>query len=309
MASVCFYFQVHQPFRIRRYSVFDTDPFYFDDEANRQILEKVADKCYRPTTRLIRDLVKRYDGAFRASFSITNVALQQFQAWAPDLVELFQELAASGCVEFLGETSHHSLSFLYSREEFSEQLTLHDRTARAVFGAEPTVFRNTELIYSNEVATHLAAYGQYNAVICEGVDRLLGFRSPNFLYAPPGTGDRLKHARIKLLLKNYRLSDDIAFRFSDRNWTEWPLRAETFARWVDQINGNGNVCNLFMDYETFGEHQWAETGIFDFLEALPEKVLQVNPGHNDFRTPSECVAAHAPVGEYNVPHAISWADT
>jgi alpha-amylase len=310
MASVCLYFQVHQPFRLRRYSVFDSDPFYFDNEANRQILEKVANKCYRPATRTMLDLVRRHEGRFRVSYSISGVALQQLQMWAPDVLELFQQLAATGACEFLGETSHHSLSFLFSRDEFREQVAMHDAEVKRYFSQVPVVFRNTELTYSNDLAAHLASEGRYRAVLCEGVDRLLGFRSPNYVYVPPGSGGRgdLARAPIKLLLKNYRLSDDIAFRFSNRAWSEWPLTVEKFARWVDKINGDGFVCNLFMDYETFGEHQWADTGILEFLAAMPDAIFSVNPGHNDFLTPRECVARYAPVGEYNVRHVISWAD-
>ena len=309
MASVCFYFQVHQPFRLRKYSVFDSDPFYFDNEANKTICEKVANKCYRPATAKILDLVRRHEGRFRVSYSVTGVALEQLEAWAPDVIDMFQQLAASGACEFLAETSHHSLAFLFSREEFSEQLAMHDEQVKRLFNQSPQVFRNTELNYSNDVATHIAALGRYKAILCEGVDRLLGFRSPNYLYVPPGTRGDLSKSRVKLLLKNYRLSDDIAFRFGDRNWTEWPLKAETFAKWVDQINGNGFVCNLFMDYETLGEHQWAETGIFQFLDALPEKVFDVNPGQNEFLTPCQVVDKYKPVGEYTVPHMTSWADT
>lgn len=309
MTSVNFYFQVHQPFRLRRYSVFDTDPFVFNNTANRDICEKVANKCYRPATRKILDLVRRHEGRFRVSFSISGTALEQFRLWTPDVIELFQQLGATGACEFLGETSHHSLSFLFSREEFSEQVALHDQQIQELFGQTPKVFRNTELTYSNQVAAHIGGLGRYKAVLCEGLDRLLGYRSPNYLYVPPGAKGNLKQARIKLLLKNYRLSDDIAFRFSDRNWPGWPLKAETFATWVNNINGDGHVCNLFMDYETLGEHQWAETGIFEFLDALPEKIYDVNPGHNDFVTPSEAVDRYEPVGEYDVPMMTSWADT
>jgi alpha-amylase len=311
MASVCFYFQVHQPFRLRKYSVFDGDPFYFCNDVNKAICEKVANKCYRPATAKILDLVRRHEGRFRVSYSISGTALEQFQTWCPDVIDMFQQLAATGACEFLGETAHHSLSFLFSREEFSEQVQMHDQQIQRFFNQTPKVFRNTELNFNNEVASHIAALGRYKAVIAEGVDRLLGFRSPNYLYVPPGIakGGDLAKARVKLLLKNYRLSDDIAFRFGDRNWSEWPLRAETFAKWVNAINGNGYVCNLFMDYETLGEHQWAETGIFQFLDALPGFVYDVNPGHNDFCTPSEAVDRYKPVGEYNAPYMTSWADT
>jgi alpha-amylase len=309
MTSVCFYFQVHQPFRLRRYSVFDEDPFYFDNVANKAICEKVADKCYRPATLKLLDLIRRHEGRFRISFAITSVALEQFEQWTPDLLDTFKQLAATGAVEFIAETSHHSLSFLFSREEFIEQIDSHHDRLKQLFGEDPVVFRNTELTYSNEVATQIAALRRYKAVICEGVDRLLGYRSPNYLYVPPGTKGDFKNARVKLLLKNYRLSDDIAFRFSDRNWREWPLRAETFAKWVNQINGDGYTCNLFMDFETLGEHQWAETGIFEFLDALPEKIFDVNPGQNEFLTPKQVIEKYQPVGEYSAPEMTSWADT
>ncbi|MCP3903552.1 MAG: alpha-amylase [Planctomycetes bacterium] len=311
MTSVCFYFQVHQPFRIRRYSVFDEDPFYFDNEANRKICEKVAEKCYRPATRLLLDLVRRHEGRFKLAFAVTGTALDQFAEWAPDIIEMLQELAATGSCEFIAETSHHSLSFLFSPEEFDAQVARHCERLKSLFGCEPTVFRNTELAYANKLAEHLQRQGRWRAVLSEGVDRLLGYRSANYVYLPPaGSGiEDPSGERVRLLLKNYRLSDDIAFRFSDRNWSEWPLRAETFAEWVNQINGDGYLCNLFMDYETLGEHQWEDTGIFDFLDVLPQMIFDVNPGQNDFVTPSEAVERYTPIGVYDVPEPISWADT
>ena len=319
MASVVFYFQVHQPHRLRRYSVFDADPFYFDDTANRQICEKVADKCYRPTTSLILDLVKRHKGNFRVSYALTGTVLDQIEQFTPDVLDLFRRLADSGCCEFVGETDYHSLSFLYSREEFLDQVRAHTERIQDLFGQSPTVFRNTELIYQNELSEALCdikdtdGNPRFYGAICEGADHLLGFRSPAYVYAPPafrGTPFTGRDGRaFGLLLKNFRLSDDIAFRFSNRGWAEWPLSAEKFAGWVNQINGDGYLCNLFMDYETFGEHQWADTGIFDFLSKLPEAIFDVNPGHNHFCTPSEAFQQFEPVGEYDVPVYISWADT
>ncbi|MEY4534076.1 MAG: hypothetical protein RLZZ246_394 [Planctomycetota bacterium] len=309
MAAVCFYFQVHQPFRLRRYSVFDTDPFYFDNDKNREILLKVADKCYRPTTRLLLDLVRRHDRRFRVSFSLSGVVLEQLEAWAPDVIGLFQELGATGACEFIAETSHHSLSFLFSRAEFNEQVALQEARIARLFGQQPTTFRNTELIYLNELAGHIAWMGRHRTILCEGLDRHLGARSPNHVYAPPPRSIPEGAAAPRLLLKNYRLSDDIAFRFGDRNWREWPLSAERFAQWVNQVNGDGHVVNLFMDYETFGEHQWEQTGIFGFLDALPEKVFDVNPGQNGFLTPSQATSMHSPVGTYDVERPMSWADS
>lgn len=300
MASVCFYFQVHQPFRLRRYSVFDTAANYFDDHRNGAILDKVAQKCYLPATQLILDQVRKHDGQFRVAYSITGCVMEQLRDHCPQMIDLLKQLADTGCVEFIGETYYHSLSFLYSRDEFRQQVDMHAKLMQDTFGQTPTVFRNTELIYNNELAQYIASTGKYKGIIAEGADHILGYRSPNYAYWPAGNKD------LRLLLKNYRLSDDIAFRFSNSSWSEWPLTAEKFANWVNQINGDGYFCNLFMDYETFGEHQWKDTGIFEFLEALPEQVLKDG---NDFKTPSQCVQAQEPVGEYDVPHMISWADT
>ena len=300
MASVCFYFQVHQPFRLRRFSVFDHEPDYFDEERNREICRKVADKCYRPANAVIEELIDRYEGRFRIAFSLSGIILEQLHRYVPDVLESFQRITASGAAELLSETYHHSLSFLYSREEFTEQVKLHNQLVQNLFGQTPRVFRNTELIYSNEVAQTAAEMG-YQVVLCEGADHLLGYRSPTYLYDAHDAG------KVKLLLKNYRLSDDIAFRFGNRNWSKWPLTAEKFAECVQGVNDTGNVVNLFMDYETFGEHQWAETGIFEFLRHLPEHVFAV--GDNDFKTPSECAAAYESNGDYDVPYMISWADT
>ncbi len=318
MATVVFYFQVHQPYRLRRYSVFDNDPFYFEDSKNGAIVQKVADKCYRPATRLILDLVRRHGGNFRVSYAITGTLLDQFEKFCPDVIGIFQDLAETGCCEFVGETYYHSLSFLYSRPEFEEQVEMQSRKIENLFGQRPKVFRNTELIYSNELSLALASMRnpdgtpRFKGAICEGTDRLLGYRSPNYVYRPPDIGPAITEGRDRpfgLLLKNFRLSDDIAFRFSNRAWEEWPLSAEKFAQWVHQINGDGFLCNLFMDYETFGEHQWADTGIFQFLDKLPEAVFDVVPGENHFATPSEVLDRFDPVGSYDVPEYISWADT
>jgi len=299
MASVVFYFQVHQPFRLRRYSVFDTDRNYFDDAKNAEIIRKVSQRCYLPACQVFLETIKRHEGKFRFAISITGTALEQFEHTAPEVLESFARLASTGCVEFLDETYYHSLSFLHSREEFREQVELHRAAIKRWFHQEPRVFRNTELIYNNDVA-HFVSHMGYDAILAEGADRILGARSPNFLYTPPHS------SRIKLLLKNYRLSDDIAFRFSSRSWEQYPLTAEKFAQWVNQINGNGNVCNLFMDYETFGEHQWADTGIFEFLRHLPARILEHKD--NDFLTPSQAVDKFKPLGELDVPNLVSWSE-
>ncbi|MBN2210405.1 MAG: glycoside hydrolase family 57 protein [Sedimentisphaerales bacterium] len=299
MASVCFYFQVHQPSRLRRYSVFDNDRNYFDDYKNEQICRKVAHKCYLPANRLMLDLIRRFDGRFRIAYSITGAAMEQFERWMPEVMSTFHALNETGCVEFLSETYFHSLSFLYSRDEFAEQIRLHQKKIKNLFGQTPRVFRNTELVYNNDVAAFAREMG-FDGICCEGADHVLGYRSPNYIYTAPGVKG------LKLLTKNYRLSDDIAFRFGNRGWEEWPLTAPKFAQWVNQVNGNGFTVNLFMDYETLGEHQWEDTGIFEFLRHLPEEILR-HPD-NDFLTPSQVIDTHPAMGEMDVPHMISWAD-
>jgi alpha-amylase len=250
---------------------------------------------------MMLETIRQHEGRFRVAYSLTGVVIEQFQQYAPEVVESFQQLAQTGCVEFLQETYHHSLAFLYSREEFRAQVDLHRKIVKQLFNQEPRIFRNTELIYNNDVA-HFVSHMGYDAILTEGADTILGYRSPNFVYRPP-------HApRLKMLLKNYRLSDDIAFRFSNRAWEQWPLTAEKFAKWVSQINGNGFLCNLFFDYETLGEHQWAETGIFDFIRHLPGEVMRMSPDNN-FLTPSQVIDRYDAVGEIDVPHMISWADT
>jgi alpha-amylase len=300
MASVVFYFQVHQPFRLRRYSVFDSGTNYFDDRKNEDILRKVAGKCYLPTNQLMLDLIRQHEGRFRISYAVTGTILEQCRLWMPEVLDSFKALAETGCVEFIAETYYHSLSFLYSREEFVSQTQRHSDLMKELFGQRPKVFRNTELTYNNDVAKVVEDMG-FEAILTEGADYVLGYRSPNFLYNPPNCGE------LRMLLKNYRLSDDIAFRFGNRGWKEWPLTTEKFAGWVDQINGNGYVCNLFMDYETFGEHQWADTGIFDFMRSLPGAIMA--GGKNDFLTVSQAIERYPSVGEVDVPHMISWADT
>ncbi len=301
MASIVFYFQVHQPLRLRHYTIFDKSGCYFDDHKNAAVCRKVTNKCYLPANRMILDLIRKYQGRFKVAYSITGVLLEQLEQYSPEVLSTFHALAQTGCVEFLAETYYHSLSFIYSRDEFLEQVDKHCRTMERLFGQTPRVFRNTELIYNNELARLIESTGRFDAILCEGADHILGFRSPNYVYQPNGC------EHLKLLMKNYALSDDIAFRFSNRHWTEWPLTADKFSQWVNSVNGNGYVVNLFMDYETLGEHQWEDTGIFDFMRHLPEEILK-HPDNN-FKTPSEAASAYQPVGHIDVPHLMSWADT
>lgn len=301
MPSVCFYFQVHQPFRIKKYSFFDIgkDHFYEDDEKNRAVLNKVSEKCYLKTNQLMLELIQKHKGKFRISYSLSGTAIEQFETYKPDVLNSFIELSKTGCVEFLSETYYHSLSFLFSKKEFKRQIEEHDERIKRYFGQIPKVFRNTELIYNNELASFIEKMG-YKGILCEGVDRLLGTRTPNHVYKAIGA------KKIRCLLKNYRLSDDIAFRFSDKNWSEWPLHADTYAGWIHKTAGNGEVINLFMDYETFGEHQWENTGIFDFMKHLPAEILK-HPDF-DFKTPLEVIEKYKARDVYDAPEFTSWAD-
>lgn len=300
MTSVSFYFQVHQPYRLRRYRVFDFgSPHYFDEQKNREVLRKVAQKCYLPMNRLLARQIERHEGRFKVAFSLSGTVLEQLELYAPEVLESFQQLAATGCVELLAETYHHSLSFVFDREEFDAQVDAHVAKIGQLFGQRPRVFRNTELVFNNDLARHVAARG-FCAILAEGVDHLLGWRSPNFVYRAAGAPD------IKLLLKNYRLSDDVAFRFGDKAWPEHPLTVEKFARWVNAANGSGDVVNLFMDYETFGEHQWEDTGIFEFMERLPGEILR-HPD-NDFLTPSEVARRYPARDQLDYSNFTSWAD-
>ena len=299
MKTVCFYFQVHQPWRLKTYRFFQmgNDHNYLDDFTNRAIMQKVARECYLPMNALLLSLIEEHKGAFKVSFSITGSAVEQFKAYAPEVLESFKKLAETGCVEFLGETYSHSLSSLASAEEFKNEVKLHSKMLKEEFGVKPTAFRNTELIYSDGIAKMVEDMG-FKTMLAEGAKHILGWKSPNFVYTDANDN------KLRLLLRNYKLADDIAFRFSNEGWPEWPLTAEKFAGWV--AAETGDVVNLFMDYETFGEHQKASTGIFDFVKALPGAMLAT--GEVAFATVSEAAKKLQPVAVLHSPHAMSWAD-
>ena len=301
MRSICFYFQVHQPFRLKKYRFFDigNDHSYYNDYENRTIMRKVAEKCYLPANQLMLDLVNEYGDNFKIAYSLSGTVIDQFELYAPDVLESFQKLFATGRVELLDETYSHSLSALRPEDVFEYQVNRHRRKVKELFGLQPKIFRNTELIYSDEIGEKVAKLG-YEGMLTEGARHIMGWKSPNYLYC------NAINPKLKLLLKNFKLSDDIAFRFSNSAWDEYPLTAEKYVSWLNAIDPNEEVINLFMDYETFGEHQWKETGIFDFMRALPEKVFKYSD--YQFHTPSEVVAKHNPVGVLNVPYPISWAD-
>ena len=307
--DICIYFQVHQPMRLSWFSLFPEatlgdavdaggryDKSYFDSGLNRQILEKVATKCYLPTNGIMLELLEKHPD-FKISYSLTGVFMEQCKEFCPQVLESFAALARTGRVEFLSETYYHSLSYLFSeKEEFVEQVKMHGK-AISEFAAPSKMFRNTEAMFSNDIAYLVERMG-YDGILAEGLDHLLGWRSPNYLYGVKGT------SKIKALLRNYRLSDDIGYRFSEKSWNEYPLTAEKYANWLSSLQGD--CVNVFMDYETFGEHHWQDTGIFDFLRHLPPQIS----GHRNLRfaTPSELVERIPPQGEIDVPYVTSWAD-
>ena len=298
MSSVCLYFQVHQPSRLRRYSVFDTDADYFDDAQNNEICRRVATRCYLPANALLLDLIRQTAGRFRVAFSITGTAIEQFDRFAPAVMDSFRALADTGAVEFLAETSHHSLASLFSPREFGEQVELHRATIEARFGRLPSVFRNTELIYSDAIGAMVGAMG-FDGCLIEGVPSTLGARSLASVYHAPHSAD------FRLLPRNFRLSDDMTFRFGDRTWDQWPLTADRFAAWVSEA---GDAANLFIDYEAIGEHQEADTGIFQFFEHLPAAFLADD--RHRFTTPGERLANEVAEAEpLSIPKPTSWADT
>lgn len=303
--AIVLYLHVHQPYRIRHYTVFDTavkhdyfEAAYEDQESNQRILQKVAEKSYLPTNARLLQLLND-NPQFKLSLSITGTVIEQLERWSPEALQSFQDLCATGRVEIVAETYHHSLAFFYSRAEFEMQVEMHKRKVQEVFGQTPQVFRNTELCYNNDVA-YWADRAGYKGILAEGWDPILGWRSPNYVYRPTYTN------QIRLLMKNYKLSDDIAFRFGDQNWEGWPLTADKFAHWLNS-DDNATNFNLFMDYETFGEHQWEESGIFGFLSHLPGEWLKVEG--NTFMTVSEVIDSFEPVDQVDVPTTITWADT
>jgi alpha-amylase len=305
MKAITLYLHVHQPYRIRHYTVFDTstDHSYFDADfdaktSNERILKKVAEKSYLPANKRLLQILNE-NPQFKISLSITGTVIEQLERWSPEALRSFQELCQTGRVEIVAETYHHSLAFFYSRAEFEMQVDMHRRKVQEVFGQTPQVFRNTELAYNNDLAFWADKAG-YKGILAEGWDAVLGWRSPNYVYRPIYTGN------IRLLMKNYKLSDDIAFRFGDGNWAEFPLTADKFSHWLSE-DQDAQTFNLFMDYETFGEHQWEESGVFDFLEHLPREWLK-SEGHT-FMTVSEAIDSFDDVGQVDMPHTVTWADT
>lgn len=301
MRSICFYFQIHQPFRLKRYKFFDIgyDHYYYDDYTNEETVRRLAERCYLPANQTILQMIKETEGKFKVAFSISGVALEQFELYAPEVIDSFKELAQTGCVEFLAETFAHSLASLEEEnDEFEVQVKQHASKIQSLFGYKPTTFRNTELLYSDEIGRRVANMG-FKGMITEGAKHVLGWKSPNYVYCCAS------NPRLKLLLKNSKLSDDITFRFSDWSWDQFPLTADKLMDWISACPKDEDVINLFMGYETFGEIQCKETGIFEFLKALPR--MAEKAGIN-FETPSNLFSKKKPIDQIHVPYTISWAD-
>lgn len=294
-------FQVHQPYRLRTYRFFNIgqDHQYYDDYQNRHIIRRISERSYLPANKMMLDLIREFGTAFKVSFSISGPALEQLLQHAPEVIHGFQELAATGCVEFTGETYSHSLASLGNKDEFVRQVTKHRDRMNDLFGQIPSTFRNTELIFNDDIGLTVADLG-FTTLLTEGAKHILGWKSPNFLYYSAIS------PKLTLLLRNFRLSDDIIFRFSNRNWSEWPVTADKFVGWMNKIPKNEEVINLFLNYETLGEQQWKETGIFDFFYNLPGKVLSYSPYR--FSTPGEVSKELQPVAPISVLYPISWAD-
>jgi len=311
MRAICLYLHVHQPYRVRAYSIFNVardhnywNTDFYSKQSNERIFKKVAEKSYHPMFDLIEGNIKRFPD-FKVSMSITGTWLEQAEEWDPSLIEQVRRMVATGQVEIIGETYYHSLAFFHNREEFESQVARHQSRIQELFGFKTRVFRDTEFAYNDELGAWLDNEGfnkfGFRGMLTEGWDKVLGWRSPNHVYRAPGA------VNTRLLLKNYRLSDDIAFRFSDRGWKEWPLTVDKYQNWLDMDCLRGNLINLFMDFETFGENQWADTGIFEFMNYLIERWLSVY--ENKFVTCSEALELEEPVDEVSMPQTVTWADT
>ena len=301
MSAVCLYFQVHQPFRLREYdfSMIGREPHYEYEAQNRTLLNRIADRCYLPTNKILLNLIKQWKGKFKLSFSLSGCAIEQFEQYRPDVLVSFQNLAKTGCVEFLGETYYHSLSSMFSPTEFIRQVELHKKKIKSLFGVSPKVFRNTELIYDNTVAQHLKKL-DFQGVVCESVEEILGNRDSGCLYKAKGADS------VKCLLKNYELSEDIAYRFADSSWEYYPLSPSKYLQKLQVYDQADTAINLFMEYETFGEHQKQDTGILIFLDELPEYVIEM--GEMNFATPTELLKSMKAHETYDVRQPISWEE-
>ncbi len=299
MKTICFYFQIHQPFRLRNYRFFDIGSnYYYDDFTNEEVIERLAHRSYVPANYILLEMIRKANGKFKVAFSISGIALEQLEIYSPEFIDSMRELVKTGCVEFLSETYAHSLASLKDPEEFEEQVRAHDLKIEQMFGLKPKVFRNTELIYNDDIAEMVQGMG-FEGMITEGARHILGWKSPNYLYNSAAA------PKLKLLLKNFKLSDDIAFRFSNYEWSEYPLTAEKYIDWIASSPEDEQIFNLFMNYDTLGELQPRESGIFEFMKALPQFAEEKGIS---FSTPSEAINQLRPIDMLSVIHPISWAD-
>ncbi|MDR1331425.1 MAG: glycoside hydrolase family 57 protein [Tannerella sp.] len=300
MKTICFYFQIHQPFRLRRYRFFDigNSHYYYDDFQNEEIFRRITEKCYLPASRAIREMIRTSEGRFKVAFSISGMAAEQMEIYSPEALDCFRELAQTGCVEFLAETYAHSLASLGDAEEFRDEVRKHRDKIHSLFGVRPRVFRNTELIYSDDISALVWKMG-FKGMLTEGAKHVLGWKSPNYVYAS------VAHPQLKLLLKNDRFSEDLSLHFSNYSWNEYPLTADKYISWIASTPEPERVFSLFMNYEVLGSMQGAETGIFDFFRALPQYAERSGIS---FATPSEVLEAHKPVDTVSVPYPMSWVD-
>ena len=300
MKTICFYFQIHQPFRLRRYRFFDigNNHYYYDDFQNEEIFHRISEKCYLPANRAIMEMIRKSGGKFKVAFSISGTALEQMEIYAPEVIDSFRELAGLGCVEFLAETYAHSLASIGDPEEFKAQVRMHTEKVKALFGVEPKVFRNTELIYSDDISELVYELG-FEGMLTEGAKHVLGWKSPNYVYASA------IRPQLKLLLKNDRFSEDLSIRFDDHSWKEYPLTADKYISAISATAEGEKIINAFMNYEVLGSMHAADTGIFDFFKALPQYAER-----NDitFSLPSEIFAQTRPVDSISVPYPMSWVD-
>ena len=301
MKTICFYFQIHQPFRLKRYRFFDigNDHYYYDDFQNEEIMRRIAERCYLPANKAILEMIKTSGGKFKVAFSISGLALEQMEIYSPEVIDSFKELAATGNVEFLAETYAHSLASLGDNtEEFEDQVKKHKEKIHDLFGVKPKVFRNTELIYSEDISDVVYKMG-FKGMLTEGAKHILGWKSPNYMYSS------CVQPQLKLLLKNDRFSEDLSLRFNNYNWNEYPLTADKYMSWIAATPDSEQIINLFMNYEVLGSLNPAETGIFDFFKALPRFAAEKGIG---FSTPSEVFALLKPVDAISVPYPMSWVD-
>ncbi len=299
--TLCFYFQIHLPFQLRRYRFFDigNSHQYYDEFNIRTYLQKIVEQCYLPMNKVLLDIIKEYGSKFKVAFSITGETVEQLEQYAPQVLDSFKELAATGSVEFICETYAHSLAFLKDEKELDRQLKKQAATIKKYFNQEPVTARLTGLMYSDQIGERVAKLG-FNAIVTEGAKHVLGWKSPNYVYSNVNNPD------LRVLLRNFHLSDDIAYRFSDRTWSEWPVTSEKFVSWLDTVNENDEVVNLFMDYITFGNRHPRSTGIFEFMRYLPKEVFSHDKF--EFLTPSDVIKKHKPVGPVHVPYPISWSE-